>query len=576
MNNFLLEAGAGDISRVVTAGAVFSGMGQEQLLLARLAGGDTAAFWDLWAMHRDHLSSVCTQAMNGNQAEAEDALTEVMLKARREMVNRLGNIAVPQAWLTRLAQNLCMDIQRNSARQARLVKQLQDWPADMGGETMEPAWGEEETEIRPLVEGLPADLREPLALSLFHEQTCGEIATRLGLSSATVRKRLQRARVSLRQNWNACYTSDPPSARPQTRPAKSKVDAARVVPARSPEPWEITMPTAVARLTPVWLPCGVVRYFQIFLADEPGRERQKIQALRAYLRRRPGSSKRLRELVQLLYQTGAWPEAIRSCRRALAKPPFWLSGAVLLGEMLFLMGKGEEARVVYTQALPHARHPASQQHLGGLIAACEENWPGAVRCFSAAATQSPDNLAHLHALAWARLQAGQAEAALPTLEAALRINPRDLTALGLKQAVLRAVGRMEEAGQWIELALKADPKNILALAHLPGHLLHSAANEPDLAAKKKRLFRLAFRHAPHSPTVLAALAAHHFSRGARTRGAALIRELSEQHPGCPQIEHLHNFFLTATGIKPKTGASCNQRTPPCPGACRMAGIRAGF
>ena len=567
-------------STAVVTGGLRLGTQQEQLLLAAMGRGDSAAFWELWALHRKHLHSVCVRAMGGNHVEAEDALSQAMAKAWHEMTVRAEKIDTPRAWLTRLTRNLCIDIRRDLGRRAKAAEQLEGWtetggwPAPAGGDSSDRALVAEESgaEIRCQVNRLPPELREPFALKYFREQSCEEIATELRLSPSSVRKRLQLARESLRANWGRSLARDEPAAPQRDRP----VNSGPALPSLNQEKWEITAPTAIVRLAPVRLPCGVERYFQIFLARQPSRESQKIQALRAYLQRHPASRKRLQELAQLLYQTGAWPEAIRACRQALAKQPFWLSGALLLGEMLFLMGNPDEAAATYAQAFSQARQPASRRHLSGLIAGCRDDWPEAAKCFKEAAAHEPENPVHWHALAWAQLQAGHPEAVMPALDEALRINPGDLVALSSGQAALLAAGHGQETGQRVKRALAAAPNDVLALITLAEHRRQTPSAKSAIVAQGRRLLRLALRQAPHSPTVLAALAAHHFSRGDGERGLAVIHELRERYPHCPRIDGECRRLVAPIGAKPSAEATPSAQAPLCPGACSLAGIRAGL
>lgn len=575
MNHYLQESGAIAASQAA-AGACRSGAEQDRPLLAAMSRGDAGAFWDLWALHQQHLYAVCARAMDGNHAEAEDALSQVMLKARQQLAVSASQVAAPRAWLTRLARNLCIDIQRDLGRRTRANRQL-ELLAQAGealavnhpeSSNLALLTEESEAENRRRVERLPPELREPFVLQFYQELPCEEIAARLGLSMANVRKRLQLARAFLRQNWDCGSGQSKPVSPARTQPE---------IPSRRQGKWEVTAPAAVARLAPVRLSCGVDRYFQTFLARRPGREPQRIQALRAYLQRHPGSRKRLRELAQLLYQIGAWPEAIRTCRQALKQQPFWLAGALLLGEMLFLMGNREEAAVTYIQALPHAQQPASKRHLSGLLAGCRDSWQEAVTCFAAAANQEPENPVHWHALARAQLQAGHPEAALKALDEALRLNPDDLVALSSGHAALLVTGRAEEAWQRVKRALAVAPDDdALAQTRLAEHYLQTTSAKPQLVAQARRLLRLALRQATHSPSVLATLAAYSASRGDRERGMALMRDLRERHPGCPRIDADYRRLLASNGATPPNEAPAGRGAYPCPGACQLAGILAGL
>jgi cytochrome c-type biogenesis protein CcmH/NrfG len=137
------------------------------------------------------------------------------------------------------------------------------------------------------------------------------------------------------------------------------------------------------------------------------------------------------------------------------------------------------------------------------------------------------------------------------------------------------VGREEEAWQSSARALVATPNYALALTGIAENSCGTAAATAEILTQGRRLLRLALRQAPHSPTVLAALAAHCFSRGDRERGLALTQQLRQLHPGCPQISQQCRSLVSSAGAKlPAEAAHIEAR--PCPGACQLAGIRAGL
>ena len=56
--------------------------------------------------------------MNFNQADAEDALSEAIVKAWDKVRKFAGKIANLSAWLTTLTRNLCLDIMGKRSRGA--------------------------------------------------------------------------------------------------------------------------------------------------------------------------------------------------------------------------------------------------------------------------------------------------------------------------------------------------------------------------------------------------------------------------------------------------------------------------
>jgi RNA polymerase sigma-70 factor (ECF subfamily) len=57
--------------------------------------------------------------------------------------------------------------------------------------------------VHRLIDGLPEELRQPLALSTIQELTSGEIAQIMGIPEGTVRTRVLRARQLLREKLAA-------------------------------------------------------------------------------------------------------------------------------------------------------------------------------------------------------------------------------------------------------------------------------------------------------------------------------------------------------------------------------------
>ena len=64
-------------------------------LLAALAAGQAEAFWSLWNRFQKGLRQLCLREMNGHAPDAEDALSQVMIKARDRLPACAGKIILP-------------------------------------------------------------------------------------------------------------------------------------------------------------------------------------------------------------------------------------------------------------------------------------------------------------------------------------------------------------------------------------------------------------------------------------------------------------------------------------------------
>ncbi|HEX2999148.1 MAG TPA: sigma factor, partial [Armatimonadota bacterium] len=82
---------------------------EEQQLLEGLALGEFNDFWRIWQHHCDQLRSLCRRILPGQYDEVEDALSETMLRAYQELPPRAAEIDNLDAWLGRIAYNICIE-----------------------------------------------------------------------------------------------------------------------------------------------------------------------------------------------------------------------------------------------------------------------------------------------------------------------------------------------------------------------------------------------------------------------------------------------------------------------------------
>src|ERR1700730_3320214 len=89
----------------------------DQVLLQQLANGDNSAFWELWLRHKDCLFRICLQFMGNSQQDAEDILSDIMLKAFEKLPEYAHGIRNLKPWLARFARNYCIDVHRKRQRE---------------------------------------------------------------------------------------------------------------------------------------------------------------------------------------------------------------------------------------------------------------------------------------------------------------------------------------------------------------------------------------------------------------------------------------------------------------------------
>jgi RNA polymerase sigma-70 factor (ECF subfamily) len=187
-------------------------------LIAEVLAGKTDAFHDLV---RPYERSVYLMALSmlRNEAEAEDVAQEAFIKAYRNL-GRFRSEARFSTWLIAIALN------EARARLRRKEPALTDSIDDQDGSVV-PAqltdWREipseslERAEIRSLIrralESLPLAYREVFVLRELEQRNVKETAETLGITSASVKMRLHRARIMLQKQLAPQLASTSPLKR---------------------------------------------------------------------------------------------------------------------------------------------------------------------------------------------------------------------------------------------------------------------------------------------------------------------------------------------------------------------------
>jgi RNA polymerase sigma-70 factor (ECF subfamily) len=151
------------------------------------------------ARHARFVFRVAYSVLRSNQ-DADDVVQDTFLKLYRSSSWR--RIANERGFLARTAWRLAVDRRRRTAKDAPAFDGA--WP----GPNPEQAaiasdWN---AAIQRLIDALPEELRQPLALSGVEELSSREIAEVMGIPEGTVRTRLMRARQILKQKLSALRT----------------------------------------------------------------------------------------------------------------------------------------------------------------------------------------------------------------------------------------------------------------------------------------------------------------------------------------------------------------------------------
>ena len=176
----------------------------EARLVETAQAGDSAAFGRLVQDYQDRIFNVCFRILQSRQT-AEDLTQEAFVKAYRSLAGFDGR-ATFYTWLYRIAVNLCLS-QRRSSRPMLSLDQsaTDDQPASrniISSTAASPESNAAMHEEHRLVLSARAELDEEhrtvVVLRDIESLDYSQIAEILGIAVGTVKSRLHRARMTLR------------------------------------------------------------------------------------------------------------------------------------------------------------------------------------------------------------------------------------------------------------------------------------------------------------------------------------------------------------------------------------------
>lgn len=192
---------------------------QDRLLVARLQRGDQAAVRQLAELYGPRIHQLALRHMK-NREDAEEVTQDVLMKVYRKIGAFRGDSAL-SSWIYRITFNTAMSRLRahrgeRAAEQERdrAIAALESSDEGAARTSADPAdWThmpDEELlrfELRRAVEAavleLPEIYREPVILRDFEGLTTEEASTRLKVKDQTLKSRLHRGRLLLRERLQA-------------------------------------------------------------------------------------------------------------------------------------------------------------------------------------------------------------------------------------------------------------------------------------------------------------------------------------------------------------------------------------
>jgi RNA polymerase sigma-70 factor, ECF subfamily len=186
-----------------------AGAATDEQLVAAIAGGDQTAFEGLMRKYNGKLFRIA-RAILKDDSDAEDVLQDAYLDAYRHIEDFRGDSQVA-TWLTRIVVNQALMRVRKEKRRSVIVPfrgmrtETEHRETDVADEKSEsPSSRVLRAEIRRILERrideLPLSFRAVFVMREVEDMSVQETAECLGISPATVRTRLFRARALLRES----------------------------------------------------------------------------------------------------------------------------------------------------------------------------------------------------------------------------------------------------------------------------------------------------------------------------------------------------------------------------------------
>ncbi len=174
---------------------------RDLILLEQARDGSLDAFNQLVEAYQDHLWSLVAR-MVPDRDQAADAVQEAFFSAYRNMRSFRGGSV--RSWLSRIAINAAMDQQRYKKRRpAQPYPEFEDesWqpPAPEDADPVQTAMQGERTRVlNTALAAITADQRHAIVLFDVEGYDYAEIAEMTGVSLGTVKSRIHRGRLALR------------------------------------------------------------------------------------------------------------------------------------------------------------------------------------------------------------------------------------------------------------------------------------------------------------------------------------------------------------------------------------------
>lgn len=265
-----------------------------------------ARFWDKWSEHEAFLLALCRKWTQGNELDARELLSAVMLHAFEGASGLDAEIVNHRAWFAKVLRNYCIDYHRKQSRHPQIKidpevlgpmidQQLRGQHISVEGKFIKE---EGYQHLLARVDGLPKSLREAMVLRACQDLSYREIASQLHISCENARKRVELARKRLRNSQI--------SATKRTISIRNEQAAVEGI---------LSQPPALAMAHHLALPVmlqleGRKIEIPVFLLRKPIRMAQKEATLHKYMAKHPGGWKKELEYALHCWSMGKAEKAL--------------------------------------------------------------------------------------------------------------------------------------------------------------------------------------------------------------------------------------------------------------------------
>ena len=172
-------------------------------VIRRVAEGDTAAFERVYDAFSGILYSLALRILERPE-DTEELLQEVFLKIWRDAEDYDPRRGAPLAWAITITRHKAIDKIRSTARRLRLYEAAEAEAKNEAAALPQPVNAAEFSEnaqaVRESLGRLAPEVRESIELAFFGGLSHSQIAARLSLPLTTVKSRIRRAMMQLRQS----------------------------------------------------------------------------------------------------------------------------------------------------------------------------------------------------------------------------------------------------------------------------------------------------------------------------------------------------------------------------------------